>query len=100
MGHPHRTNLPAPAISNSTPGTLSGGSLQAEAVRTPHAHIREVALGIPDVARALGIGRPLAERLFAEGAIRVHVVGHRKLALRADLERWLATRDAPRGGIQ
>ena len=100
MEHPHRTTVPAPTASNSIPRTLSGGSKQAEAGRTPHAHLREVALGIPDVARALGIGRPLAERLFAEGAIRVHVVGDRKLVLRDDLERWLATRDAPRGGIQ
>ena len=97
---PHPISVPAPNASNSAPRKPSDDPNQADAARTAHAHEREVALGIPDVARALGIGRPLAERLLAGGALRVHVVGHRKLVLRADLDRWLATRDAPKGGIR
>lgn len=95
----HATSVHAPNTSNSTP-KLEGDPDQPEGGRTAHAHLREVALGVPGVARALGIGRPLAERLLAGGALRVHVVGHRRLVLRSDLERWLATSDAPRRGAQ
>jgi hypothetical protein len=96
---PHRTSVKLPTTANSTQ-KLERDPDQPVPWRTAHAHVHEVALGIPGVAHALGIGRPLAERLLASGAVRVHVIGQRKFVLRADLARWLAERDASEGGIR
>lgn len=104
MRVPRRTTAPAPTTSTSTSTsthrTLRNDHDQAESAPTANAHLREVALGVPEVARALGIGRPLAERLVAGGALRVHVIGRRRYVLRADLERWLAAQAGPKGGIR
>jgi hypothetical protein len=96
---PHRTSVHVPTTSRPT-RKLERDPDQAVPWRTAHAHVHEVALGIPGVAHALGIGRPLAERLLASGAVRVHVIGQRKFVLRADLARWLSERDASEGGIR
>lgn len=88
MDSPDRTSTPSARV---PPHATSLTTAQL----TERAHVASVAMGVAEIARTLGVGRPLVRRLLASGELPVHVTGNRMVVLRCDVANWIRIDDRP-----
>lgn len=55
-----------------------------------HEHIQPHALGVPDAARYIGVGRTRIYELIGSGELKSLRIGGRRLIRRADLEEFIS----------